>query len=122
MREFDAESSCRQNLNGNRTDPFFSTHDMSDLHCIIVDYDRTVIRRKSVRFEKHCIFHLRCLEFDSSANDVLKYHHFSFRHFETDRVFLSVRDAFSCLFERKMTTMSVISRRQSEIFLLLSEV
>lgn len=68
------------------------------------------------------IFYLIGIEFDSPSDEIIEYKKFGFGYLETDSISLSVFDAILSFLERKMPAMSIISRRELELFLFLAQL
>ncbi len=115
----DTQSSCCENLNRNRANPLFPTHDMSDCHHIIINHNSSMICRvDSVRLQEYSIIDLRSLEFDTSTNDVVEDDRLSFWDFESNSTFFSIIDAISSFIIGNMSTVTIVSRWELEFFLL----
>jgi hypothetical protein len=120
--ECDAESTSCEYLSGHRTDPLFTSHHMRDRHEMIVDDDSSMIGRiDAIRFEEDGIISLIRIELDTTTDHIVEYKDFVFWDFESDSISLTISNTSMSLFQRNMTTMSIISRSEMELDLLFME-
>jgi hypothetical protein len=88
---------------------------------MVIDYNGSMIGRNPVRFHKYTIIYFRSIELDTSTDYIVEYNLFTLWYLEANRELISLCDAFTSFFERDMTTVSIISWRELELFLFCSE-
>ena len=71
LRRLPAERRVELQVLRRGADPLLGAHDVADLHEVIVDDVREVVRREAVRLEQHLIVDLLVLERDLAAEAVL---------------------------------------------------
>ena len=121
IRKSDFECTSRQHLLWDRANPFFSAHDVCDFHGFIIEYDRSMIGRKSIRLQEYLIVDFTGLELNTASYEIVKNNGFTFWYFQTYRIFFSFFYSFFSFLDRYMSTMSIIFWWKLEFFLFFFE-
>lgn len=120
--ESDTECTSREYLSRHRADPLFTSHHMRYSHEMIIDDNGTMIGRiYTIRFEENSIICLIGVELDTTTDHIIEYESFIFRYLEPDSIAFTFCYLCMSLFEREMSTMSIISRSEMEFDLFLME-
>ncbi len=116
------ESSRCEYLSRHRADPLFPSHHMRDRHKVIIDNNSSMIGRiDAIRLQEYRVVRLIGIELDTTTDHIVEYESFIARYLESDSIFLSFCNTSMSLFEWEMSAVSIVSRSEMELNLLLVE-
>jgi hypothetical protein len=121
-RERDTESTSHEYLLGDGADPLLPSHHMRYLHELVIDHDRSVIGRESIRLHEDLILDFIGVEFYLPSDDICENDGLIFGYLESDCILFSRLDSLKRLLEWEMATVSIISRWELELLLLSTKL
>src|SRR6185437_9078091 len=109
-RRLPAQEVVQQNVLRGAADPLVATQDVGDLHQVVVDHVRQVIRRPAVGLEQYLIVDQLVLEGDLATKDVVKRRLSGFWHRQTHDTRLAVPRSLFLLGPAEVTAEAIVAR------------
>ena len=110
-RRLIAERLIEEDVAGRAREPLVSSHDVADLHEVVIDDDGQVVRRVAVRFQQHEVVQRLVLEDDVSAQDVVRHRLAGKRRLEPHNRCDATRLPLGALLGRQVTAVAIVARR-----------
>jgi hypothetical protein len=118
----DTECTSGEYLSRHRADPLLASHHMRYRHEMIIDDNSSMIGGvDTIRFEEYCIIRLIGIELDTTTDHIVEYESLITRYLESNSILVPIGNTRMSLFEREMSTVSIISRSEMEFDLFLMQ-